>query len=84
MRTVATHEAVEHPKVRQLLGHVAELLHGWRDDAGFDDTEALSAIEDDLLGLAPEFEPPFDDEEHVPEDWQLWRELVAKATGEQP
>lgn len=70
---------VQDYRLARLFADVGKAIKARDHDDEFDLDAALEAMRDDLLDIAPEFLPPFTDEDHDPEDWQRWRELIKEA-----
>lgn len=77
--TISTFQMVQDYRLARLFADVGKAIKARDHDDEFDLDAALEAMRDDLLDIAPEFLPPFTDEDHDPEDWQRWRELIKEA-----
>ena len=77
--TISTSQMVQDYRLARLFADVGKALKARDDDDEFDLGTALEAMRADLLAIAPEFLPPFTDEDHDPGDWDRWRELIEEA-----
>lgn len=79
--TISTAQMVQDYRLARLFADVGKALKAYEHDDEFDLDAALLAMREDLLAVAPEFLPPFTDDDHDPDDWQRWRELIEEAEG---